>query len=83
MVPYLEEVKVLSEKTRDFKIFQIPREKNRKADALTNLALAFDFISDRNIPLEFLPNPSIEFANTICQAKPWPTWMDDIVIAIR
>ncbi|GFS29582.1 hypothetical protein Acr_00g0007310 [Actinidia rufa] len=31
-----------------FKIRQIPREKNRKADALANLASAFDFILDRN-----------------------------------
>ncbi|GFS31489.1 hypothetical protein Acr_00g0017670 [Actinidia rufa] len=60
MVAYLGEVKAMSGKIKDFRIRQIPREENRKADALANLASAFDFISDRNIPLEFLSNPSIE-----------------------
>ncbi|GFY85496.1 molybdenum cofactor sulfurase family protein [Actinidia rufa] len=50
-------------------IFQIPKEENKKADSLANLALAFDFITDGNIPLEFLPNPSIEIAKEICQAE--------------
>ncbi|GFY95336.1 hypothetical protein Acr_10g0007210 [Actinidia rufa] len=58
MVAYLDEVKNVSMKIKDFKIRQILREENRKADALANLASAFDFISDMNIPLEFLPNPS-------------------------
>ena len=69
MVSYLEEVKVLSEKIRDFKIFQIPQEENRKADALANLVSAFDFISDKSIPLEFLPNPSIEMPKPSVKQK--------------
>ncbi|GFY95558.1 hypothetical protein Acr_10g0009430 [Actinidia rufa] len=51
-------VKTMSGKIRDFKIHQIPREENKKADALANLASAFDFISDRSIPLEFLASLS-------------------------
>ncbi|GFY91570.1 hypothetical protein Acr_07g0017660 [Actinidia rufa] len=50
---------------KNFKIRQIPREKNKKADALDNLASAFNFISDKIIPMEFLPNPSIDVTKTI------------------
>ncbi|GFS42075.1 hypothetical protein Acr_00g0077930 [Actinidia rufa] len=38
MVAYLDEVKTMSRKIKDFKICQIPREEDKKADALTNLA---------------------------------------------
>ncbi|GFZ00557.1 hypothetical protein Acr_14g0001920 [Actinidia rufa] len=65
MVAYLDDVKALSGKTGDFKISQIPREENRKADALANLASSFDFISDRSIPLEFPARPSIRVTDTV------------------
>ena len=68
MVTYLDEVKNMSMKIKDFKIFQIPRKENKKADVLANLVSAFDFILDRNIPLEFLPNPSIEITKTVCKS---------------
>ena len=80
MVAYLDEVKKFSMKTKEFKILQIPREENRKADALANLASAFAFISNRSIPLEFLLNTSIEIAKPkYWQAEACPTWMDDII----
>ncbi|PSR86062.1 Ribonuclease [Actinidia chinensis var. chinensis] len=44
MVAYLDEVKTISEKIKDFRICQIPREENKKADDLANLTSAFDFI---------------------------------------
>ncbi|GFY91128.1 hypothetical protein Acr_07g0013240 [Actinidia rufa] len=53
MMAYLGEVKAASTKL-EFKIHQIPREDNKKADALANLASTFEFISDKCIPLEFL-----------------------------
>ena len=56
MVAYLDEVKNMSMKIKDFNILQISKEENKKADALANLVSAFDFILDRSIPLEFLPN---------------------------
>ncbi|GFZ11352.1 hypothetical protein Acr_22g0007500 [Actinidia rufa] len=65
---------------KDFKIYQISKEENKKVDALANLASAFDFISDRSVPLEFLPNPSTDIAKTIYQATTNPTWMDDIIV---
>ena len=79
MVAYLDKVKNMSMKIKAFKIRQILREKNKKADALANLASIFDFILDRNIPLKFLPSPSIEVSKTVYQVKASPTWMDDII----
>ena len=79
MVAYLNEVKAMSTKIKDFKIRQILREENKKVDALANLASAFKFISNKSIPLEFLPSPSIDIAKTICQAATSSTWMDDII----
>ena len=79
MVAYLDEMKNMSIKIKDFKIFQISREENMKVDALANLISAFDFISDKSIFLEFFPYPSIEIAKTVCQTKVDPTWMDDII----
>ena len=64
---YLDKVKAMTIKIKDFRIQQIPQEENKQIDALANLASAIDFILDRNIPLEFLPNPSIEVSKTnIC-----------------
>ena len=78
MVAYLDEVKTISTKIIGFKICQTPREEKKKVDALANLALAFDFTSDRKVPLEFLPNPSIDVVRTVCQTEVDPTWMDNI-----
>ena len=73
MEAYLDEVKNMSMKIKEFKIFQIPREVNKKDDALTNLTSAFNFfISDRNILLEFLPSPSIEIAKIVYQIEAGP-----------
>ena len=79
----LNEVKTMLANIQNFKIRQIPKEENKKADALANLALAFDFISDRSIPLEFLQNASIDIAKTICQATTDPTWMGEIITYLR
>ncbi|GFZ17083.1 hypothetical protein Acr_26g0003530 [Actinidia rufa] len=83
MVAYLDKVKAISSKIRDFKISQIPWKKNKKADALANLASALDFISDRNIPLEFLPNPSIDITNPFYQDTTNLSWMDDIITYLK
>ena len=79
MVAYLDEVKTMFGKIKDFKIYQIPREENKKADALVNLASAFDFILDKSKPLEFLPNSSVEVAKSVYQAETSPMWMDNII----
>ena len=66
MVAYLDEVKTISMKINDFKICQIPKEENKKADTLANLASAFDFTLDRSFLMEFFPNPSIDVAKNVC-----------------
>ncbi|GFZ04763.1 hypothetical protein Acr_17g0003350 [Actinidia rufa] len=83
MMAYLGEVKAASAKIKEFKIRQIPREDNKKADALANLASTFEFISDRCIPLEFLASPSIGVANQILQTKKISTWMDEIIAYLQ
>ena len=83
MLAYLDEVKIIYGKFKDFKINQIPREENKKADALANLALTFDFISDRSIPLVFLANPSIEVTKSVFQAETCSTWMGDIMAYLQ
>ena len=83
MLAYLDEVKNMSEKIKDFKIRQIPKEENKRVDALANLTSTFDVVSDRSIPLEFLLNPSIEVSKLVCQTKAGPTWMNDIIAYLR
>ena len=83
MIAYLDEVNAISMKIKDFKIFQIYRKGNKKANALANLASTFDFISDRSVPLEFLSNPSIDIANTICQAIADSTWINGNIAYLK
>ncbi|XP_057510765.1 uncharacterized protein LOC130793127 [Actinidia eriantha] len=83
MMAYLGEVKAASAKIKDFKIRQIPREENKKGDALANLASTFEFISDRCIPLEFLASPSTEVANVVLQVGESPVWMDEIIAYLQ
>ncbi|GFS41439.1 hypothetical protein Acr_00g0074330 [Actinidia rufa] len=81
MLSYLDEVKAM--KIKDFKICQIPQEENKQADVLPNLAFAFDFISDKSVLFEFLPNPSIDVAKIFFQATTDPTWMDGIIAYLK
>lgn len=83
MIAYLGEVKAASTKIKFFKIRQIPREDNKKADALANLASTFEFISNRYVPLEFLASPSIGITNQVLQAEESPTWMDEITAYLQ
>ena len=80
---YLDEVKAMSMKIKKFKIHQIPREKNKKVDTLANLAFIFEFISNRSIPLEFLPSLHIDIAKVVCQTIADLMWMDDIIAYIK
>ena len=73
----------MSIKIKDFKIRQILREENKKFNALTNLISAFDFISNRSVPLEFLSNPSIDIAKPVYQVITNPTWMGDIITYLK
>ena len=71
-------------KIKDFRIQKIPLKKNKPVDALVNLASSFDFVIDKNIPLEFLPNPSINIAKTnIFKMTTKHIWMDDIAVYLK
>ena len=70
-------------KIKDFNIRQFLKEENKNDDALSNLASVFNFISDRGVLLEFLPNPSIDVAKAICQVATGLMWMDDIIAYIK
>ncbi|GFS29093.1 hypothetical protein Acr_00g0005320 [Actinidia rufa] len=83
IVAYLDKVKAMSMKIKKFKIRQILREENKKADALTNLASIFEFISNRSIPLELLPSPRIDIAKAVSQTIIDLMWMDDIITYIK
>ena len=83
MVAYLDEVKSILMKIKDFKIIQISKEEHKKVNSLANLASIFNFISYKSISLEFLPNSSINVAKNICRTTIDPTWMDNIVAFFR
>ena len=68
---------------KDFRIQQIPREENKQADVLANLAFAFDFVTDSNVPLVFLWNLSIDITKiNICQTV-GPIWIYDIANSLE
>lgn len=50
---------------------------------MANFVSAFEFLSDRSIPLKFLPSSSIDISETVCQTIVDPTWMDDIIANIK
>ena len=84
MVAYLDKVKALTMKIKDFKIQQISREENKQVDVLANLASTFDFVKDRNTPLEFLQRPSIDVAKTnFYQTTMQSIQMEDIAKYLR
>ncbi|KAK0596580.1 hypothetical protein LWI29_016986 [Acer saccharum] len=58
MIAYLDIAKRLLRKFKMYKIFQIPREENEKADALSKLASATMSIRSKAIPVAHLTKPS-------------------------
>ena len=69
----MDEVKIIFEKIKYFRISQISREENKKADALANVASTFDFISNSSIPLEFLANPNSDVTKPVFEAETFST----------
>ena len=58
MMAYLEIANRLLRKFKEYKITQIPREENKRADALSKLALATNCIRSKTIPVAHLTRPS-------------------------
>ncbi|XP_059627710.1 uncharacterized protein LOC132270548 [Cornus florida] len=85
MKSYLQKVKELKNHFQRFSIHQIPREENGKADALARLATALEPEINKNIPLEYLDEPSIsqERQIEVQQAILSVEWADPIIRYIK
>ncbi|KAI8555712.1 hypothetical protein RHMOL_Rhmol05G0196100 [Rhododendron molle] len=59
MQKYLDKVKSLVAKFKNFNIIRIPREDNVEADYLSKLATAREEAIPRNAPIRYLELPSI------------------------
>ncbi|KAL0413180.1 UNVERIFIED_CONTAM: hypothetical protein Sradi_1519700 [Sesamum radiatum] len=57
MVQYLQQIEELKTKFKHFKLQQIPREDNVKADSLSKLASALEDYKTRRITMQHLPQP--------------------------
>ena len=75
MIAYLDIAKRLLRKFKMYKIFQIPREKNKKADALSKLASATMSIRSKAIPVAHLTKPSTAESDEvmIVEIQPGPS----------
>ena len=59
MIAYLNMVKTLLKRFKEFRIMQIPQEKNEQVDVLAKLALAMTDIWSKSVPVSHLSQPSI------------------------
>ncbi|XP_059669203.1 uncharacterized protein LOC132314344 [Cornus florida] len=85
MKSYLQKVKELKNHFQRFSIHQIPREENGKANALARLTTALEPEINKNIPLEYLDEPSIsqERQIEVQQAILSVEWADLIIRYIK
>ncbi|KAK3036927.1 hypothetical protein RJ639_030892 [Escallonia herrerae] len=79
MAQYLQLVKTLAVKLKNFTIRQIPRDQNTLADTLSRLASAEETNVRRSIYLEFLKDRSISSQAEIEMIDQEPCWMDMII----
>ncbi|KAK0576232.1 hypothetical protein LWI29_013980 [Acer saccharum] len=73
MIAYLDIAKRLLKKFKAYRISQIPREENEKADALSKLASATTSIRSKAIPVAHLTKPSIAEPEEIIIAEIRPS----------
>ncbi|GJV65498.1 reverse transcriptase domain-containing protein, partial [Tanacetum coccineum] len=80
MIKYLEKVKSLISGFTQFSISQVPRSKNKKADALSKIASTSFAHLSKQVLVEVLKEKSIQEKEvTIVVAEDGPTWMTPIV----
>nr|GEX94240.1 reverse transcriptase domain-containing protein [Tanacetum cinerariifolium] len=80
MVKYLEIVKSLVSGFTTFSINQVPRSKNKKADALSKIASTSFAHLSKQVPVEVLQDKSIKEKEVATVIKEdGPTWMTQIV----
>ncbi|KAL0433690.1 UNVERIFIED_CONTAM: hypothetical protein Slati_2703300 [Sesamum latifolium] len=57
MIQYLRQIAELKTSFTSFRIVQIPREENVKADCLSKLASALEDCRTRHVTIQYLPKP--------------------------
>lgn len=78
MKRYLAKVQTIKENFESFLITQIPRSKNKRADALSKLALSSFAHLTKKVLVEVVPCRSTETASINTIIEPDTTWMDPI-----
>ena len=79
MILYLKKVRELLKKFVQVQVRYVPREENSQADALAKLATTSQEDMDRRIPVELLPEPSINInSEESFSVMTEPSWMDPI-----
>ena len=79
MVLYLKKVRELLKKFIRAQVRHVPRAENTRADALAKLATVPQEDLDRPIPVEHLPEPSVNVNDEeVSPVMSDPSWMDPI-----
>lgn len=78
MAKYLQKVQAFILEFKSFEIFHIPRAKNARADALSQLATLIADSLER-IYIEHLDAPSIDKSAEVHQVEHKSSWMDSII----
>ena len=79
MILYLKKVRELLKKFVRVQVRYVPRAENSQADALAKLATASQEDLDRRIPIEHLPEPSINInSEEIFPVMTTLSWIDPI-----
>ncbi|XP_022155184.1 uncharacterized protein LOC111022318 [Momordica charantia] len=83
MEKYLSKVRSHLVQFETYEVNQVPRSENFNADALAELALAYEIDLARSVPVEILDTPSILEQDVMEVDTPAPSWMDPIVEFIK
>ena len=79
MILYLKKVRELFKKFIRVQVRHVPRAENTRADALAKLPTASQEDLDRLVPVEHLPEPSVNIENEeVSPVMSEPSWMDPI-----
>ena len=79
MIIYLKKVQELFKKFIRVQVKHVPRVENSRANALAKLATASQEDLDRLVPVEHLPEPSMNVDNEeVSQVMSEPSWIDPI-----
>ncbi|KAL0303060.1 UNVERIFIED_CONTAM: Retrovirus-related Pol polyprotein from transposon [Sesamum radiatum] len=82
MIQYLQQIAYLKTKFHYFRIIQIPREENAKADSLSKLASGLEDCRTRHITIHYIPETRVPMAvQPIAMGQDWRTpiitWIEE------